>query len=102
MFLKAPILVLHFQLYIDDLPDDYFCNIAIYADDTAFYFKCDQASDLWQQLRLTSELESDLRDTVDWGRKWLVDFSAETTQLVSFNRSNNYCIIVVKKGWVCS
>ena len=35
-----------------------------------------QASDLWQQLELASELESDLRDTVDWGRKWLVDFDA--------------------------
>ena len=23
-----------FQLYIDDLPDDVICNIAIYADDT--------------------------------------------------------------------
>ena len=28
-----------------------------------------QASDLWQQLELASELESDLPDTVDWGRK---------------------------------
>ena len=36
----------------------------------------DQASDLWQQLELASELESDLRETVDWGRKWLVDFNA--------------------------
>ena len=43
--------------------------------------KCDQASDLWQQLELASELESDLRDTVHWGRKWLVDFNAEKTQL---------------------
>ena len=25
--------------------------------------KCDQASDLWQQLELASELESDLQDT---------------------------------------
>ena len=29
----------------------------------------DLASNLWQQLKLASELESDLRDTVDWGRK---------------------------------
>ena len=49
------------------------------------YSKCDQASDLWQQLELASELESDLRDTVDWGRKWLVDFNAGKTQLVSFD-----------------
>ena len=62
-----------FLLYINDLPDDVICNIAIYADDTTFYSKYDQASDLWQQLELASELESDLRDTVDWGRKWLVD-----------------------------
>ena len=55
---------------------------------------CDQASDLWQQLELTSELESDPQDTVDWGRKWLVDFNAGKTQLVSFDRSKN--------GWVCS
>ena len=58
-----------FLLYINDLPDDVICNIAIYADDTTVYSKCDQASDLWQQLELASELESDLRDTVDWGKK---------------------------------
>ena len=77
-----------FLLYINDLPDDVICNIAIYADDT-LYSKCNQASDLWQQLELASELESDLQDTVDWGRKWLVDFNAGKTQLVSFDRSKN-------------
>ena len=61
-----------FLLYINDLSDGVICNIAIYADDTTLYSKCGQASDLWQQLELASELESDLRDTVDWGRKWLV------------------------------
>ena len=49
-----------FLLYINDLPDDVIYNIAIYADDTTLYSKCDQASDLWQQLELASELESDL------------------------------------------
>ena len=65
-----------FLLYINDLPDNGICNTAIYADDTTLYSKCDQLSDLWQQLELASELESDLRDTEDWGRKWLVDFKA--------------------------
>ena len=37
-----------FLLYINDHPDDVICNIAIYADDTTLYSKCDQASDLWQ------------------------------------------------------
>ena len=49
-----------FLLYINDLPDDVICDIAIYADDTTLYSKCDQASDLWQQLELASELEADL------------------------------------------
>ena len=49
-----------FLLYINDLPDDLVCHIAIYADDTTLYFKCDQASDLWQQLELACELDSDL------------------------------------------
>ena len=46
-------------LYINDLPD-VICNITIYGDDTTLYSKCDQASDLQQQLKLPSELESDL------------------------------------------
>ena len=85
-----------FLLYINDLPDDVICDIVIYAFDTTLCSKCDQASDQWQQLELAFELESDLRDTVDWRRKWLVDFSAGRTQLVSFNRSNNTCAIDVK------
>ena len=45
-----------FLLHINDLPDNVICDIAIYADDTTLYSKCD----LWQQLELASELESDL------------------------------------------
>ena len=70
-FLKGPFFVL--------------LGIAVYADDTTLYSKCDQASDLWQQLEFVSELESDLQDTVDWGRKWLVDLNAGKTQLLFFD-----------------
>ena len=87
-----------FLLYMNEFPDDEIYDFAIYADDTSLYFKCDQASDLWQQLELASELESDLRDTVDWGKKWLVDFNAGKTQLVSFDQSNNTDAIDVKMG----
>ena len=65
-FILGPTL---FLPYINELPDDIICNIAIYADDTTLYSKCDQASDLWQQLELASELESDLQDTVDSSRR---------------------------------
>ena len=82
-----------FLLYIDDLPDDIICNIAMYADDTTLY------SDLWQQLQLASEFEFDLGDLVYWGNKWLVDFDAGKTQLVLFDQSNNNGSI---EGLVCS
>ena len=74
---------------INDLPDDVICNIAIYADDTTFYSKSDQVSDLWQQIKLASEFESDLQVTEEWGRKWLIEFNAGKTQLIMFGCSNN-------------
>ena len=74
-----------FLIYINDLSDDVICNIAIYVDDTTIYSKCDPMSDPWQRLEFTSELKFDLRDTVDWGKKWLFDSNAEKTQLVLFD-----------------
>ena len=52
-----------FLQYINHLPDDVICNIAI-------------------------SIESDLRDIVNWGRKWFVYFDAGETQRVSFGWSN--------------
>ena len=56
------------------------CSIAIYDDNTTLCSKGDQASGLLQQLEFASELEFDLRDSVDWGRKCLVGFNAGKTQ----------------------
>ena len=69
---------------------------AIYLDDTTLFSKCDQASDLWQQLTLAYEIESDPQETVDWGKKQLVDFNAGKMQLVLFNGSNDTGAIDVK------
>ena len=61
---KGPILgPTLFLLYINVRPDGVIYNIAIYVDDTTLYSKCDGSSDLWEQLELASELESDLRDS---------------------------------------
>ena len=64
-------------------------NIGIYTNDTVLCSKYDQVSNLWQKLELASELESDLQDTKDWVRKWLAEFNAGNTQLVTFELCNN-------------
>ena len=84
--LKGSFLVLHFCSYIlmtfvMMLSVILLFMLMIY---TALYSTCDQVSDLWQQLELASELESDLRDTVGWGRKLLVDFNAGEKNLKKF------------------
>ena len=43
-----------FLLYINDLPDDVICNIAIYADDATLYSKHDKASDLAHRQNIAS------------------------------------------------
>ena len=57
-----------FLSYINDL-DGLLCNITIYSDDTTLCSKCDQASDLCQQIKLAFELESDQGNTVGWSMK---------------------------------
>ena len=49
---------------------------------------------------MTSELEFDLQDVVNWGKKWLVDFTDGKTQLVLFQLSNNGSIDVKMDGSV--
>ena len=89
-FLKASFLVLQFLYYtLMIFLKMLFVILLSMLMILLLYFKCDQESDLWQQLELASELESDLRDTVDWGKESLVDFNAGKTQLVLFDQSNN-------------
>ena len=47
-------------------------------------------------LKLASELESDLQETMDWDRMWLVDFNAGKSQLVWFDQCKNTGTIGVK------
>ena len=74
-----------FLLHINGLPDDVVCNTTVYAVDLTLLAKCEQAPDLWQQLELTSELESGLRDTKD---------EAENRSLIStLEKLNLFCLI---------
>ena len=78
-----------FLPFINEVRDNVICKAVIYADIYLY-------SAMWQQLELVSEVESDLRDTVDWGKTWIVDFNAGKIQLVSFDRPNNTSVIDVK------
>ena len=98
-FHKGPFLVLHFfccilRTFLMMLSVKLLYMLMILLS----YCKCDLASEVWQQLELASELESDLQETVDWGKKWLVDCNAGKFQLVSFDRSNNSGSVDVKMG----
>ena len=62
-FIKAPFMVLHFSYRSMTLLMMLSVIFTIYADDTTLYSKCGQTFDLWQQLELASELESNLQDT---------------------------------------
>ena len=107
-FVRFSILSNTFLLYINDLPDDVICKIAIYVD-TILYSKSEQASDLWQQLELASELKCDLRDTIDWDRNWLDGFNAAKTKLrwkkvVLFLQTNQVKIFLSltrPHHWIC-
>ena len=60
------------------------------------FSRWDQASDLWQQLYLAYELESDLWDTVGWGRKWLVDFNAGKLKCFCLTRQLTLVLLIWK------
>ena len=100
VLLKVPFLVLHFSYntlmtFLMMLPVILLSMLMILLSN----LQCHQTSDLLQQLESASEIESNLRDTVDWGRKWLVDFNTWETQLVLLDRSNNTATIDVKMNW---
>ena len=76
-------------LFLLAIPVFVICNIAIYADDTTLYSKCDHASDLWQQLEFASELSGSGLLISMLGKKlvWLV--------------KKHWCYWC-ENGWVCS
>ena len=101
-FLKSPFLVLHFSYYTSVT---FLMMLSVIWTFMLMILlsisKCDQESDLWKQLELASELESDLQGTVDWGSKWLVNFNAGKTELVLFCLTSLITLVLwCGNGWV--
>ena len=57
-------------------------------------------SDLWQQLELATELETDILDIAFCVRQCLVDFSDRKIQVVSFHCLNRFFANVKTDGFV--
>ena len=79
-----------FLLYLNGFPGDVICDIPIYDDDTNL-----SSISVIRHLICGNNLNCQLG-------KWLVDFNAGKTQLVSFDQSSNNGSTDVKIGWVCS
>ena len=88
-FLKAPFLVLHFFYYT--LMTFLVLSIILPSMLMILFFTLSVMRSLE-----VSELESNLVDTVDWGTKWLVDFSSGKAQIVSFDWAHNAGAIDMK------
>ena len=67
--LKVPFLALHFSCYTLMMTFLMISVLLLSMLMILFSTKCNQSSYFSQQLELTSELESDLQDTVSFGRK---------------------------------
>ena len=84
-----------FLIFVNDLPDDILCKLAIYADDTTIYQSLSLprsqkvCSGDWERLELAADLEYDLRSVTEWGERWLVSFNASKTKLLSINKYKN-------------
>ena len=74
-----------FLLFINDLPVDILCKLAIYADDSTLYSCLGKSAELFDKVEMAADLEYDLRSVVEWGKKWLVTFSSTKTKLLSIN-----------------
>ena len=76
------------------------CDMLVFfTNSRLWYFR----SDIWPYFFFLSNrwlwwfwMGNDIQDTVNWGKKCLVDFNTGKTQLVSFDRSDNSSAIDVK------
>ena len=49
-----------FLIFINDLPDDIFCKLGIFADDTTLYSSVGKAAGKFEKVDLAGNLEADL------------------------------------------
>jgi len=66
-----------FLIYINDITEGIESNVKLFADDTSLFIDVDDP------IRAANVLNRDLKRIEDWASKWLVNFSAEKTKLMT-------------------
>ena len=66
-----------FLIYINDITEGIESNVRLFADDTSLFIDVDDP------IRAANVLNRDLKRIEDWALKWLVNFSAEKTKLMT-------------------
>ena len=95
--LKSPFLVLHLSYYTLMTFMMVLSVILVFMLMILFFF-----FNVWSGIWSVATTRIDfwtwiyLQDTVDWGNKWLVEFNAVKTQLVSFDQSNDTGVVDAK------
>ena len=75
-----------FLIYINDLVQNIYSNIRLFANDTSLYVIVESP------LSSATQLNTDLGKIFDWGQTWLVDFNPNKTEslLIIRKHSNQY------------
>ena len=97
-FLKAPFLVLQFSYYTL-MTFLTMLSVILLSVLMILFSTLNVTRHLICGSNLNWLLNFGLRDTVDWGKKWLVHFNAGETQLVLFDRSDNIGSVDVEMDW---
>ena len=65
---------LFFLIYINDLPEDIISIIKIFADDSSFF------SLIFDQIRCSQELNSDMQKVSEWAHQWKMSFNPDPSK----------------------
>ena len=69
-------------IFINDLPNDLFSRVGIFADDTTVYSCLGKSHTVLEKVKLAADIESGLRTATEFGNIWLVMFNSSKTMLL--------------------
>ena len=72
-------------IFINDLPDNLLFKVAIFAADNSLCSCLNEKSNLFDQTKLSNNLEHDLSTVSNWDSKWLVTF---------YSKKNNFSLSI--------